>query len=298
MIIVIILCFSVQTIFAALTVSDQNRKNKEYTCKVLSNGVALSIESSISKPIMTSLTMSCDTFLKQALKDEDKYSETEMINIMKKYLSSVKNELNADTAFVISDSSKKYYSYSGLNKVIDVDNDEHDVWYSVFVNGRKSYDIDVDADEVNGNVWTVFVNCRIEDENRKLLGICGVGVKINEIQDVLRSYEEDYEIKVDLVNSDGLVQVDTDSINIENAYLYDVQYGKEQDGYTFTDDSGNTVFMKYIEDLNWYLVIRYPLSVSKNTYIKTIILSLAMMLLCSAVFIAGTKISKKNTARQ
>ena len=58
----------------------------------------------------------------------------------------------------------------------------------------------MDTDEVHENAWTVFVNCRIEDENGELLGVCGVSVVMTELQDTLCDYEKEYGVKINLVN--------------------------------------------------------------------------------------------------
>ncbi len=75
------------------------------------------------------------------------------------------------------------------------------------------------------------------------------------LQNLLKEYEDKYDIKVDFINSEGLVQLDTDTVNIENAYLHDVQYGKEKDGYAYVNPDGEYLVMKYVDNLNWYLVI-------------------------------------------
>ena len=84
-----------------------------------------------------------------------------MVGMMKKYLSGIKDNVGVDTAFAVSENSRRYYTHEGLNKIVDPDNDDHDIWYSIFVNGRKDYDIYIDTDEVNGCTWTVFVNIRV-----------------------------------------------------------------------------------------------------------------------------------------
>ena len=44
----------------------------------------------------------------------------------------------------------------------------------------------------------------------RYLGVCGVGVEMVELQELLRNYEETYNLKIDLINADGLIQVDSD----------------------------------------------------------------------------------------
>ncbi len=222
---------------------------------LITSSVYESVQSELQKPIFISMSMANDTFLTEMMENEESYSETEMVDKMAAYLTKQKEVFDAQTAFVISENTQRYYSYDGINKVIDTKNDAHDVWYSIFKNSRKAYDLDVDKDEVNGNCWTVFVNARIEDENQHFLGVCGIGVSMEKLQEIIKDYEEKNDVKINFINSEGVVQIDTNSVNIENAYLYDVQYGKDKDGYAYVNKDGDYVVMRYVDSLNWYLVI-------------------------------------------
>ncbi|MBR1737233.1 MAG: hypothetical protein IJ736_09500 [Firmicutes bacterium] len=86
------------------------------------------INRSISEPITVSRAMSADRFLVDALHNEENISEEESVAIMQDYLSDFKERLGYDAAFVVSEKSGRYYTYKGLNKIIDPKNDAHDVW--------------------------------------------------------------------------------------------------------------------------------------------------------------------------
>lgn len=243
------------------------------------------VSGAISNPIYSSLTMAKNTFLIEALKNEADYSEDEIIALMANYLSLLKDTIGSQTAFVVSEKSHRYYYYDGLNKIIDPEIDEHDAWYTIFTNTRKPYDLDVDTDQVNKDSWTVFVNARIEDENKRLLGVCGIGISMKNLQTMLINYENRFNIKVNFINSEGVVQVDTDSVNIENAYLYDVQYGKEKDGYAYKNSNNEYVVMRYVDDLGWYLVIRGHLkSIDSSELIPLVLLFLGVILINLTAF--------------
>lgn len=252
---VFVLTIVVSTVISILGVRTRKSKDDETKYSLIANSVYETIQNEFSKPIYTSLTMANDLFLIETLENEGSYTEKEAVDKMAGFLEKMKQATGAQTAFLISEESKRYYTYEGLNKIMDVENDEHDIWYTIFVNKRKPYDLDVDVDQVNGNSWTVFVNARIEDKKGKLLGVCGIGLAMENLQNILVQYENDYDLKVNFINSEGLVQVDTDAVNIENSYLYDVQYGKEKDGYSYKNNDGEYVVMRYIDSIDWYLVI-------------------------------------------
>ena len=260
-------------------VNQRKQQNNEKEYSIISTSVYEAVNNAISNPIITSVTMSNDIFLVDFLQSEDKYTEEQAVDLMSKYLIRLKDATHAQTAFVVSDNTRRYYSYDGLNKVIDTKNDEHDSWYSIFVNTRKDYDLDVDIDQVNGDSWTVFVNARIKDNNGNLLGVCGLGLSMEDLQNLLQEYEDTYDIKVDFINSEGLVQLDTDTVNIENAYLHDVQYGKEKDGYAYVNSDGEYLVMRYVDNLNWYLVIHGELDkISIQEVLPVIFGALAIIL--------------------
>ncbi len=273
---------------AAFILILQNRLEKKLEEKysIISSGIYDAVENEISTPIYVSLTMANNEFLVNLLKNEDGYTEDEAVEQVSAYLSALKNVIGAQTTFLISRNTSRYYTYEGLYKIVNPSADEHDVWYPIFVNSRKPYDIDVDCDQLNGNNWTVFVNARVEDEDKKLLGVCGLGMSMYKLQELLQQYESDYSIKVNFINSEGLIQVDTDSVNIENAYLHDVQYGREKDGYTYKNGSGEFVVMRFVERLNWYLVIHGKSGVLTKSEVLPVVFAavLLVVLNCAVLF--------------
>ena len=263
------------------------RENTKELDTMLTYRIYDSISSSLNEPIVVSETMACDDFLADFLKNEDKMSEDEAIAVMQSYLSGIKSGLEYDSAFLVSESTHRYYTYDGLNKIVDPVNDEHDIWYSIFVEKNKPYDLDVDSDEVNKGVWTVFVNARIEDEEGNLLGVCGVGVQMTNLQELFLEAEKKYNVKINLVDSNGLVQVDTEDINIENAWLdTDVLSGEESGEYTYQiTDSNEFAVSKYVEYLGWYLVVRSaPTSISKE-FFNIIVLNIISFLIVMGILI-------------
>lgn len=256
-IIMIAVSFLMTTMISVKSLRTVMNDNAEDVTTILAARIYDTINSELSEPIMVARTMSNDSFLKQQLEQEGSITETEMLSAMSEYLCTIRSEFGYSTAFVVSENSRKYYTYEGLNKIVSPEQDEHDIWYSIFLNGGKKYDFDVDTDEVNSNNRTIFVNSRIEDEDGKLLGVCGVGVVMTNIQEIFRGFEQQYNVKVNLINQDGLVQVDTSSVNIENSMLENVlaNVGNSQE-YVYTKVGKGYVVTKYMEDFGWYLVIR------------------------------------------
>ena len=276
------------------------RENTKEIDTMLTYRIYDSIASSLNEPIIVSKTMACDGFLKNFLMDEEQMGEQEAVETMKEYLSGVKTSLEYDSAFLVSEKSHRYYTYEGLNKIVDPEHDAHDIWYSLFLEKGKPYDLDVDVDEVNHGQWTVFVNARLEDEQGRLIGVCGVGVQMTNLQELFLTSEREYGVKINLVDKNGLVQVDTEDINIENAWLDDeILSKKETDEYVYqTTDNGEFAVAKYVEYLGWYLVVRSAPTAISGEFVSIILLNVALFLIVMAVLIFAIAVILKHSKKE
>ena len=276
------------------------RENTKEIDMMLTYRIYDTISSSLNEPITVAKTMACDDFLADFLEHEDDMDESEAVAVMQRYLSGLRDGLGYDSAFLVSERSRRYYTYEGLNKIVDPENDEHDVWYSLFIDKDKPYDLDVDSDEVNQGLWTVFVNVRIVDESGTLLGVCGVGMQMTNLQELFLTSEREYGVKINLVDRNGLVQVDTEDINIENAWLDEEVLSREETDEYVYQTTGNNEFAvtKYVEYLGWYLVVRSaPTSISKD-FINIILLNVALFLVVMAILIFTVAVILRRSKRE
>ena len=231
-------------------------ENSESDSMILAHMVSDSIESEFIKPIVVAETMSNDYSLKQYMKKSGNVSPEAVEDQVAAYLDSIKSGFGYQMVFAVCDQSGAYYTYDGISKYVDPENDPHDIWYKMFLDRNQSYDLDVDTDEANHWALSVFVNQEILDENGKLLGVCGVGVEMKELQRLIKRYEIKYNLKIDLIDQEGLIQVDSDAARIERDHLehaYLDQVGSDE--FLYETGSGSSRMTKYMEDLDWYLVV-------------------------------------------
>jgi len=172
--------------------------------RLTSLNIFSSISNELTKPIFVSLTMANDSFLKSWLRGEN--DSPEQIAELQDYLNGLKKKYDYSSVFLVSAKTNIYYHYNGINKVVSRD-DSHDVWYYNFVASGIPHRLEVDTDEMARNELTVFVDCRIEDDHGELMGVVGVGVKMRELQQILASFELDFDLTAFLVNREGVVQV-------------------------------------------------------------------------------------------
>lgn len=293
---IVILSFVLSTFVSLWSLRLLTERNMQELSKALASRIYDSISSELSEPITVSRSMANDIFLINTLQNEASAGIAETSDIMAKYLSAQKNAFDYEAAFVVSKASMCYYSYGGINKQMDLVRSDRDQWYTHFIESGKEYDLDVDRDELSQDQWTVFVDARIEDETGDLIGVCGVGARMTGNQDLFMSLEKEYNVKINLISADGLIQVDTDENRIRNEYLSDIRVGSSND-YMY-QKLGNNRFAvtKYIDNLGWYLVIESDGSTERGELLNVLLLNvvlcaivLIIMLLAIRIIIARTR---------
>ena len=206
----ILICLIILVGFSAVAVTSYNTYSNIINddivniSKLTSTNIYSDIRNELTKPIFVSLTMANDSFLKKWIQNEQKANSTAHQEELRQYLLGLKDKYNYDSVFLVSDTTKNYYHYNGINKVVSEGN-AHDVWYFDFLNSRLVYDLDVDTDEANHNRLSVFVNCRMTGEDGRLMGVTGVGLELDQVQSLLKSFEENYGLEALLFSEDGTV---------------------------------------------------------------------------------------------
>ncbi|NCB41565.1 MAG: GGDEF domain-containing protein [Clostridia bacterium] len=303
---IIIAGFALVSLVNYITYSNVIKDDIENISKLSSTNIYASINNELTKPIFVSLTMANDSFLKNWLNQEMLGQNDDVrLKEIQEYLLGIKGKYGYSSVFLISEATKKYYYYQGINKVISPQ-DEHDQWYYSFVDKGISYALDVDQDQVANNELTVFVNCRVVGSSGNLLGVVGVGLKMDEIQSLFHIFESEYDLNAFLISPEGVVQAHTDSRKIETVNIFDnasitnlkevilsnkdsIQSfpykQKDWDGYIIT---------RYIEELGWYLVVEKDISVL-STALKAQLMNdilIAVFVLALLLFLSTRLISR------
>ena len=247
---------SASIISCIVSIGRISSENSESNSMIISHMINDGIKNEFLKPIMVAETMSNDYFLKSYMRKSGEESDKAVEKKVATYLDSIRTGFGYQMVFSVSDASKAYYTYDGIDKHIDVENDKHDIWYKMFLKEGKHYELNVDTDEANNRKLSVFVNTEICDDDGSFLGVCGVGVEMKNLQKLLKNYEKNYNVKVDLVDKTGLIQVDSDDERIEKDYI-DNSYFKNvsSDDFFYEEGSDSSRMTRYMDDLGWYLVV-------------------------------------------
>lgn len=220
------------------------------------------IQSGLMRPIFVSSLMANDTFLQ----DWTAYGETDP-NAIKRYLSEIQDKYGFFSAFFVSASTGKYYYPGGVLKNLS-EQDSHDVWYYDFVKSGVGFDLDVDTNEASSNILTIFINHRVEDDHGKLLGVAGVGLKMDKVSKLLASFSEKYSKQIFLVDLAGVVQAHSnvnliEKVNIKNlpglTSVAEQMLSPNSESAIFefsADGEKEYLTTRYIPEFEWVLVVQ------------------------------------------
>ncbi len=253
-IIITAVIFTVVILGHYMMANGYDAQNRSFSM-LLTESIDEAIEAELNGPMQVALAMSQDYYVLNLLSNERYATDPE--TALARYLKALKEKVGYSSVYIISDHSRNEYGAEGIVDTIEPETDMNDVWYSQFLESSKPYVINVDTDMSNDSRWTIFIDVRLFDTSGRYLGVCGVGVEMKDLQRVLNKYEQVYGIKATIVNAEGLVQADVNSVNIETAYNHKAGSEKLSSGetvYTRKSDNGYVV-TKYIEELDWYLVV-------------------------------------------
>ena len=296
--VILLVSFLLSTIISLASLHSMAVNNQREMNKVLAAQIYDTISIELGEPLIVSRTMANDYFLIDILKNENRISDESLNKNIETYLLGIKEGLDFESAFIVSDHSRKYYSYQGVHKVIDPTHNEADKWYSDFVALDREYAYDVDNDEVNQGAWTVFTDVKIVDKDSdKLLGVCGVGFHMKKSQELFYALEDEYHVKIDLIDADHLIQVDTDLDSIEKDHLNNIDLeGAMKNEYFYQDlGGGRFAVVKYLDSIGWYLVVQSNDTTGMGTYLNLVLMNVLLFGLVTGIMFFETRKIMKRT---
>ena len=254
------------------------------------------IEGNIQKPIGIATGLSSDEFLIRTLEQEENLNEKAMEEMFSSFLSSVKNQFGYASTYVISDKTKRFYTPEGIVKIVNPQLDPYDNWYPIFLSTELKLQVETNRNQLLEYKWCIFINSRILDSNGKTIGLCGIGIPMENWQKMLLSVEKEYKVKINLIDSQGLVQIDTDFNNIKNAYISDALNDKATEKFfTYTEKNKNSFRMsRFLQELNWYLVVQGSNYNKEQTLGAVVIILIYLLLIFSIILLLKNKKSSQH----
>lgn len=259
-------------------VKNTQEVRRELQLRASTQLVESAIVKSFIKPITVAKAMSEDANLKENLRQAGKNPQN-VEKAMQKYLAGLRDGMGYKIMFAVCDESGAYFTYDGITSYINKKGDRNSAWYLDFMKSGKKYDLDVDIEESTDWALSVFVNQLVVDNNQKVLGVCGTGIEMTQLQSLLQMYERIHQVKIDVLDDKGLIQIDTDVTKIEKDYIKLPKLKDISDGeyYYEKTDTGDRV-ITYMEELDMYLVVANKQSLLTNMWCD-----LQAPLLCAGV---------------
>ena len=300
---IMVISMSASIISCLVSIRRISAVNSEQSSQTVAHMVNDRLEKEFLRPIVVAETMSKDYSLQKLLMKSGDFSARDAEAGMVSYLHSIQNGFGYQMAFAASDKSRAYYTYNGIAKYLDVIHDPHDIWYAEYLKAGKEYLLNVDTDEANNWNLSVFVNMGVWDEKGKFLGICGVGVEMTQLQEIIQSLEDAYGIHITLMDQHGVIQVDVSKDSLDETYFQEDELGaldlSQVSSTVFTYELGKNKsrLVKYVDSLGWYLVIEdvHPDKIDVQTITIPSIIIFAIGLVMLGLAFAVMSIRERRT---
>lgn len=293
--IIIILGFIITSVISYFSNKSIFEKDAEHVSDLASEGIYYQIDSIFTKPINVSITMANDSLLKSFLSEEEQHLEDEaFIKNMQDYLYAYREKYSFDSVFLVSAKTNRYYHFNGLDRILMPDNEENE-WYYSFMQEGDEYSLNIDNDEASDNEITVFVNCKIKQSDGTIMGIVGVGFRVDYLQDLLREYEEQFDVHASLINSNGMIEISTRQTGHEHADFFDeceysdlkdkiIKNQTEPQKLWSIDKNGQWyVVTSYIKNLEWTLIVAKDMSMLNRQLNQQLLQGILIIIIIVAI---------------
>lgn len=263
------------------------------------------IQQEMIEPLIVSSLMGNDTFLKDWILEGEK-----SIKPIQKYLHAIETKYGMFTSFVVSDSTRNYYSSKGLIDNINAKNPE-DKWFFNFKKKEDLHEVNIDYNKHIDNSLIMFINYKVKDYAGKFIAMTGVGIKLFDIEKMLYSFKNNYNYDVYFANEDGEIILYTKTLdkrgNIANIDgLKEIKsdiFGKKLNKFEYKyKDKEYLLSTKYIEKLKLYLFVEIDkneyLKKLQKTFIANLVVSLLVTFLIVVIIIYTIDIYQKQLEQQ
>jgi len=258
------------------------------------------VQQRMIEPLLVSSLMSHDTFLRDWIMS----GETD-INGIVRYLAEIQRKYNVFTTFLVSDKTKNYYHSKGLIDVVNKENSA-DAWYFRFKEQREPYEINLDYNANISDSLIMFINYKVMDYKKEMIGATGVGVKILNIEDMLSSFKSKYKYDVYFVGQNGEITLFSKELN-KRGNIANIEGLKDIKGTIFKGgqtqfeykdkDSEYLLNTKYIEKLKLYLFVEINkkeyIGELKKTFYANLTISLLVTILVTLIIVYTINIYQK-----
>ena len=258
------------------------------------------IQQRMIEPLLVSSLMSNDTFLRDWIME----GETDLNGIVR-YLTEIQQKYDVFTTFLVSDVIKNYYHPRGLIDVINKENSA-DAWYFRFKEQSEPYEINLDHNANLGDFLVMFINYKVMNYKKEMIGVTGVGVRLLNIEQMLNSFKTRYKYDVYFVDQKGELTLFSKALNkrgnianIEGLrQIEESIFEGKQTQFEYKDKDGEYLLnTKYIEKLKLHLFVEINkkeyLDELKKTFYGNLLASILVTVLVTFIILYTINIYQK-----
>lgn len=230
----------------------------QMTLPLTSDNVYSEIQKDLVRSIHISSQMAHDTFVRDWIL-EGEQDQSRMV----RYLSEIQRKYRTVTAFFVSENSRRYYHPEGVIKTVSED-DPQDGWYFRARAMETPYEINIDVDTADLSRMTIFINYQVYGYDNKIIGVTGVGLELEQVQNILAAYQDRYKSDVFFVDKTGGVVLRAEGVSFpENLHDWENFSARSlsiltNPGISFEhriDNQAYFVSSRYIPEFDLILVI-------------------------------------------
>ena len=260
------------------------KEDMETTTNALFDGVYTSISDKLDNSAHITKIMCNDSFLQTIIEREDEIPEEEFEKAMAEYLEGIRATNNWEGTYLISCANNKYYTPSGVGKIVDPDNDEYDVWYKNFIDTGIEYGADLTYDQFNSKEQVVFIDRRMEIDG-KLKAVLGCAMHLTDITNIMNKYSDEYNVDICFTDTYGNTTLDEEEVNVGEAY-YSRDYTADmiRENHIYTEEG--YIVRKYIPLIGMYLVVKNSQHYLSGRFFKMVIILIVYAIIMVLVLTA------------
>lgn len=227
----------------------ENKFSKTTLPTALSN-VKNAIERQLSTPISTSRAIATNLFVERFIEQGESTNDiTDFIT----YLNHVKINDDAISAYIISDKTKKYYSFDGDTRTLSFPTDN---WFKEFIYKETPYELIFDINP-KINKAKIYVNYAIKIDGIKV-GIGGISHSVSSINDMIKHHSIGESGIAYLVDNNGKIKLHPDESLIGNVIaLNNIAYGQQH--IILRGENEFITSSTPLTSLDWHLVAEVPI---------------------------------------
>jgi diguanylate cyclase (GGDEF)-like protein len=257
-----------------------------------SDNIYSEIQRDLILPIFISSLMAHDTFLRDWIIEGEKNPDK-----VTRYLREIQEKYNTLTSFFVSEKTRTYYQAKGILKKVKPD-EPRDVWYFRVRKMPAPFEINIDPDMANKDKMTIFVNFKVFDYNKDLLGAAGIGLEIKAVRQLIETYQKRYRRNIFFVNKDGDITLEGSSYSGDTGNirrmeglsgLVDKILNSDKSSLSY-QKNGDTIHLntRYIPEFHWYLLVEQSESATMQDIHRIFLINIAICIVITIIILIIT----------